>query len=227
MTNNITQSVIASKILPKIENEGLRYLIIPDILNAIQKDYSTKEGFINMIKSLMEEGITSLDSFNVRTNKIYNPAVKCGLITAITTESFFGEYDARQQRWVGGVRQNWRKIGLLSRFIPFSYEYTIGKTMKIFEFIYNEDYQNQKMPKQTIIRRMKSVKGNPELFSKLSMLSTNLGNEVSGYGIRAQKALQTLAKANAVLNGKTEVTKEDIDKILNLGNWMNYRFNSL
>lgn len=45
-TNNITQAVIVSKILPMIERERLKHLIIPDFLNAIEKDYTTRKGFL-------------------------------------------------------------------------------------------------------------------------------------------------------------------------------------
>ena len=47
-----THTVIISKILPMIENNGLKHLIIPDLLNAIEKDYTTRNGFFNLIKTL-------------------------------------------------------------------------------------------------------------------------------------------------------------------------------
>lgn len=225
-TNNITQSVIVSKILPMIEKEGLKHLIIPDILNAVKKDYTTKQGFLNLTKSLIEEGITSLDTFNLRTKEVYDPPIKCGLITAVTTESYNGYWDEREHRWKGGLRQEWRNIGLLSRFIPFSYEYELSKIRRIFKFIEKEENQNE-MPKESIKRKMVDVKGSEDLFQQFELLSTKIGAEMGGYGFRVQRSLQILAKANAILNGRTEVAQEDIDKILNLGNWMNYRFNPL
>jgi len=225
-TNNITQSVIVSKILPMIENQGLKHIIIPDILNAIEKDYTTKKGFLNIMKSLIEEGITSLDTFNLRTNKVYDPPIKCGLITAITSESFQGFYDPKTQQFVGGARQYWRSLGLLSRFLPFSYEYEISKIHRIFKFIESEE--NQQPPsKQTIRRKMVEVEGNPALFTQFELLSASVGKEVGGYGLRIQRSLQTLVKANAVLNNRTKVTEEDVERVLRLGNWMNYRFNPL
>jgi len=225
-TNNITQAVVVSKILPMIENERLKHLIIPDLLNTIEKDYTTRQGFLNLMKSLMEEGITSLDTFNVRTHKVYNPPIKCGLITGITSEGFVGFYDEFQKRHVGGVKYQWRSMGLLSRFIPFSYEYELTKISRIFKFIEREENQNS-MPKQKIKRSNVDVKGNPDLFSQLERLSGKIGEETGGYGLRVQRSLQTLTKANAVLNDRTEVTQEDIEKIMRLGNWMNYRFNPL
>jgi hypothetical protein len=101
-------------------------------LNAIEKDYTTRKGFLNLTKTLIEEGITSLDQFNVRTSKIYNPPIQCGLITGITKNSFFGFYDQKELRWKGGVKYDWASTGLLSRFVPFSYEYELTKIGRIF-----------------------------------------------------------------------------------------------
>jgi len=44
---------------------------------------------------------------------------------------------------------------------------------------------------------------------------------------RIQRDLQTLAKANAMLNDRDEVTEEDIDKVIELTNLINYKFNPL
>jgi hypothetical protein len=225
-TNNITQAVIVAKILAMIENQGLKHLIIPDILNAIEKDYTTKKGFLNMMKTLIEEGITSLDTFNMRTNKVYNPPIKCGLITAITSDSYYGQYNPQTQRFENGIKHYWKTIGLLSRFIPFSYEYEMLKIRKIFQFIEKEDY-TKPQSKQTIKRTMTDVKGNPELFQQFEISSMTIGKEISGYGLRVQRSFQALAKANALLNDGKEVAQKDIDKILKLGNWMNFRFNPL
>jgi hypothetical protein len=225
-TNNITQAIIVSKIFPMIENQGLKHLIIPDILNAIQKDKTTRLGFLNLIKSLIEEGITSLDTYNIRTNKVYDPPIKCGLITAITADNFKGYYDPRRQQFRGGAKEIWKSTGLLSRFVPFSYQYELTKICKIFDFIQKEEERGE-AGKEKIHRTMVDVKGNAGLFEKLQAASLQLGAEMGGYGFRLQRSLQCLAKASAVLNSRVEITQEDIDAVLHLANWMNYRYNPL
>lgn len=225
-TNNITQAIIVQKIFPMIENQGLKHLIIPDILNVIQKDRTTRQGFLNLIKSLMEEGITSLDTFHIRTNKVYDPPIKCGLITAITSDNFNGYYDPKRQQFRGGAKEIWKSMGLLSRFIPFSYQYEISKISKIFNFIEKEEERGS-AGKEKIRRTVVDVKGNAELFEKLEAASLRLGDKMGAYGFRLQRSLQYLAKANAILNNRTEVTQDDIDAVLYLANWMNYRYNPL
>ena len=225
-TDNITQAVIVSKILLMIENKGLKHLIIPDILNVTDKRAVTKKGTMNMMKTLMEEGITSLDSFNLRTNKVYDPPIQLGIITGMTVESYRVVYDPEQGRYVGGLKHYLRVTGILSRFLPFSYKYMGDKLSKIFDFINEEEYLKNP-PRQKIKRTPKVIKGNPDLFRKLNYTSAMLSNESGGYGIRIQRDLQTLAKANAMLNDREEVTEEDIDKILYLSKWINYDFNPL
>ena len=227
-TNNITQSVIVSKILPMVENKGLKHLIVPDILNVTEKDYATKKGAMNMIKSLMEEGITSLDTFNLRTHKVYSPPIQCGIITGITSEGYHGVYDPTKGRMVGGLKHYLKVTGLLSRFTPYSYKYKHGKILKIFEFIEKEEYMDKsKIPKMKVSRVPEKIIGNKDLFKMFEIVSTTLGKESGGYGIRIQRTLQTMAKGNAMLNKRTEVTREDIDKMLYLSNWINYDFNPL
>ena len=225
-TDVITQSVIASKIFPMIENKNLKHLIIPDVLNVTDKAMVTKKGTMNMMKSLMEEGVTSLDSFNVRTNKVYDPPLQLGIITGITSESYYGTYVPEKGRTVGGLRHYLKVTGILSRFLPFSYKYMGDKLSKIFDFINEEEYLKNP-PKQKIKRVPKVIEGNAELFRKLNYTSAMLGHESGGYGIRIQRDLQTLAKANAMLNDRDKVTEEDIDKILKLSKWINYDFNPL
>ena len=225
-TNNITQAVLVSKFLSMIETQGLKHIIIPDFLNAIEKDTTTRQGFLNMIKSLMEEGITSLDTFNIRTNKVYDPPIQCGLITGITTDKFNGYYDAKNHHYRGGVKFKWRSMGLLSRFVPFSYEYDLSKILKIYEQLEKEELQKPKV--QLKIKRANTkIKGNYEIFRKYEGFSLALGELLGGYGFRLQRNLQQLTKANALLNGRTEVNDEDFKKILGLTKWINFKCNAL
>jgi len=226
-TNNITQWVVVNKILPMIEREGLKHLIIPDFLNAIEKDYTTRKGFLNLTKTLIEEGITSLDQFNVRTSKIYNPPIQCGLITGITKNSFFGFYDQKELRWKGGVKYDWASTGLLSRFVPFSYEYELTKIGRIFSAIEASEQGPNQKGKHVVVRTKRKVEGDSVLFQKLESISRLIGGETGSYGFRMQRNLQALARANAVLNDRSKVAQEDIDQITHLANWANYRNNPL
>ena len=225
-TNNITSHSIAYKILPMIERQGLKHLIIPDFLNAVEKDSRTAKSTINLFKVLTEEGVTSLDQFYIKTEKVYNPPVKCGLITGITTKGYYGEYNPITQRTEGGVKNYWRNIGFLSRLVPFTYHYELSKIRKVMEYIENEEHEKP-LEKEKLKYKVSEVKGNSGLFKQLEIVSMTVGSKADAYGFRLQRDLQYLAKANVLLRGDIEVTQEDIEKILYLSNWINYDFNIL
>jgi hypothetical protein len=50
---------------------------------------------------------------------------------------------------------------------------------------------------------------------------------MDAYGIRTQKNLQKLCYAHALMNNRSYVSKEDVEKVLYLGRWMNFNFNTL
>ena len=148
------------------------------------------------------------------------------MITGITTKGYYGEYNPLTQRTEGGVKNYWRNIGFLSRFVPFTYHYELSKIRKVMEYIENEEHEKL-LEKEKLKYKVTKVEGNSELFSKLEIVSITVGSKADAYGFRLQRDLQYLAKANAMLNGRYKVAQEDIDKVLYLGNWINYDFNIL
>jgi hypothetical protein len=98
--------------------------------------------------------------------------------------------------------------------------------VRVFQFLAEEDHTQATQP-QNVRRRMVGVEGNSDLFQKLHLISSSLGQEIGGYGFRAQRSLQALVKANAFLNNRREVVQDDIGKIVKLSNWMNFRNNPL
>jgi hypothetical protein len=214
-TNEVTAKLLLDNILPLAERKEIKHILIPDLLNCIEKQKSTRQQFLNTIKSLIEEGLSSVLTYHkkfVATKE----AVKCGLITAITTTDF--------QK----TRKYLESIGLLSRFIPFTYDYPTSKLKYIFDVIQEKEISKEKgvtIPK--INKTLKSIKGKYELFKQLEIVSIKLGQEYSAYGIRAQENLQRLAKANALLNKREEIKQEDITKIIELSNWINFKFNPI
>jgi hypothetical protein len=149
------------------------------------------------------------------------------LITGITTTSFHGYFDKKELKFKGGVKPEWTSTGLLSRFVPFSYEYELTKICRIFGAIEANEQRLDQYGKQAIARTKKKIDGDSALFQKLESVSRLIGEEAGSYGFRMQRNLQALAKANAVLHGRSKVTHEDIDQITHLANWMNYRNNPL
>jgi len=211
-TNEITAKMLIEQVLPLAQRKEIKCLVIPDLLNCIEKQKATRQQFLNFIKSAIEEGITQIQTYHKRF--ISEEPVKFSLLTAITTVDF------------RKVRNYLENIGLLSRFIPFSYDYPISKVKKILDFIESES-QNSNKIELKIKKQIKTIAGDKGLFKELELISTKLANQYSGFGFRTQIRLQQLAKANAYLNDRDKVTREDIEKIFKLSNWINFDFNPL
>jgi len=216
--DEITQKKLIDEFLPLVQSGQKRTLLIPDLINCIEKQKATRQQFLNIIKSGIDDtGVIRISTYHKQLHlmKVIG-GVRFNLITAITTNNY------------KKVERYFKDTGLLSRFVPFSYDYPINLVRKIFNYIEGgkvNDCEEVVIPK--IRKRDVLVKGDPELFRNLEIISTKLGMQYSGYGIRTQVALQRLAKANAVLEKRKYVTEEDINKIYRLSKWINFDFNPL
>lgn len=218
----ITVKVLVDKVLRRAENKEIRFILIPDLLNCVKKQTYTREPLIQTLKSLVDEGVKNIETWHKQFS--YKTFVKCGLITAITRSEFY----ACQGRY--SLYSDLKRYGFLSRMIPFSYEYPIDKLVKIFEYIMSgKAVDNSKViiPKIRQFKTERHYEPNIELFSKLQGISQKLASYMDAYGIRTQKNLQKLCYANALLNNRDYVTREDVERVLYLGRWMNFDFNPL
>ncbi|MEM5813432.1 MAG: hypothetical protein QXU71_03670 [Candidatus Aenigmatarchaeota archaeon] len=214
--DEITAKKLLDEFLPLVKNKEKRTLLIPDLINCIEKQRSTREQFLALIKSGIDDvGIKAISTYHKQL-QFYKliEGIKFNVITAITTDNF------------KKIKKYFRDTGLLSRFIPFSYDYSISLIKKVFDFLEGKKHiSDVKFPK--IKQKDIAIEDKPELFKEFETISTKMSIELSGYGFRLQKNLQRLAKANAILNNRTEVTKEDIEKVIYLSNWINFEFRSL
>ena len=63
-TNEITAKMLIDNVLTVAhEKKKLKFLVIPDLLNCIEKQKTSQQQFLNLIKSMMDEGINSIQTF--------------------------------------------------------------------------------------------------------------------------------------------------------------------
>jgi len=213
-TNEITSKMLIDYFLPHVVKGEMKFLLIPDILNCVEKQKATRQSFLNTIKSGIEEGISKIQSYHKQFES--EEPVVFGLITAVTVTDF------------GKQRKYLESIGLLSRFIPFSYDYPMAKIQDIFDNIEKEKIATGKY--DLAIKKVKKpvdIEGDDKIFASFRMIAMELASDYKGYGFRFQKNLQSLAKANAYLDGRKKVSNKDKDKIFELSKWMNFKFNSI
>lgn len=220
-SDEISVKPLIDRVFPKIQTKEIRFILISDILNSIKKQASTKEPLIHTLKSLVDEGVKNIDTYH--KHYTFKTRIKAGLITGITRSELY----ASQGRY--SIYSDFKRYGFLSRLIPFTYEYPIDRLDKIFHYVMSgkgED-SNVLIPKIRQFKKEKKYELNEKLFSRLQRISMELGQYSDSYGIRVQKNLQKLCYANALLNKRSYVASEDIDKILYLSRWMNFKFNPL
>lgn len=217
-TDEITVKILVNDVLEKAKEKEVRFLLLPDILNSIEKQKSTKEPLLNTLKSTIEEGVTHIKTFTKDFH--YEVPVKIGLITGITSQAFEGS------RWEAGAKRYFDKIGFLSRMIPFSFQYPISLLRKIFDYLNSgEAPAFVKLPILNMPKNAWKFKRNKSLLTQFEVVSNKVAQQYSGYGIRIHKGLTKLAMANAMMDKRHEITQEDIDKIMKLANWINFDFN--
>jgi hypothetical protein len=101
---------ITRDILPKIVSGEIKTIMIPDLITPLSKSTKTRQSFASFLNNLIEEGVAKMTTYATVWNKDCNANV----ITAVTDEE------------LRDARHNWAKIGFLSRFIMFSYSYSIS-----------------------------------------------------------------------------------------------------
>ena len=213
--DEITAKKLLEEFLPLCK-EHRRTLLVPDLINCVEKQKATREQFLAIIKSGIDDTGVMRISTQYKQLQMMKLAegLKFNMITAVTVENF------------KMVKKYLEQTGLLSRFIPFSYDYTLDTLRKILDVI-EKGVSTKSVTIPKLIKKDFEIENSPDLFKQFEILATNIGRFYSGYGIRALVNLQRLAKANAILNKRKEIIKEDIDKIFALSKHINFDFNAI
>ena len=213
--DEITAKKLIDEFFPLVKNNQYKFLLVPDLINCIEKQKATREQFLALIKSGIDDtGVKQISTYH--KSLVYQglaTGIKFGMITAITTANF--KY----------VKKEMVNTGLLSRFIPFSYDIPMDKIVKIFALINGKELTDDLVTFPLINKQRTTIKADADLLSQLNMLSRNAGIEDEAYGFRTQINLQRLTKASALIENRNEVIQADIDKIIKLNNWMNLKMN--
>lgn len=229
--DDITQKKLLDEFIPFVRAKQKKTLAIPDLINSVEKQKVTRAGFLNIIKSAMDDtGLTAISTPHLQLQRALenDPSLggtKFNVITGVTKGALMeGGQDTPSMKRI------MVKSGLLSRFLPFSYEYSIALVKKIFDLQSGMELDDKEFCDVPEIRKeFTVVECGYEFASQLDILATMLNVEFdkSGYGIRPHRNLIRLVKANALINGRDKVTKTDIDKVMDLAKYFNFRFTTM
>jgi hypothetical protein len=201
---------ITRDILPKFVSGEAKTLMIADLLTPLSKAAKTRESFIAFLNNLVEEGIAKTTTYAT----IWDKEVKANLITAVTDEA------------IRDGRHDWAKMGFLSRFIMFSYSYNFSTVAQILEQ-YSKHGSRLGPVKFKLPKKEVSIQLPQELADKLNPLAVKIGEEFNLYGIRAKINLRSFIKALALRNHATIVSEKEYAELLELYDYMNFKFNPL
>jgi hypothetical protein len=201
---------ITRDILPKIVSGEIKTIMIPDLITPLAKSTKTRQSFVAFLNNLIEEGVAKMTSYATVWNKDCNANV----ITAVTDEE------------LRDARHNWAKIGFLSRFILFSYSYSIATITRILN-AYSEHGLATNPVRMRMPKRQVDIKLAKEIADKIDPIAMKIGEQFKLYGLRAKINFRSLLKALAYRNSKKTVTEEEFGEFLELATYMNSDFNPL
>jgi len=193
------------------------HLVIPDLTRITARSRSVRKELLTTLQILMAEGMKGIHTYNI--NMHFKKPLKLGVIGCTT------RLDVMDRRNV------WSKIGLLSRFVPFSFNYDEQLKINILKFI-NKD---ESLKQETIKIRKRAVKdvAIPEkiqlrlvkdarrmAFDVEEFCLTPLKDRV--FGARALNQLSTYIKAIALRHDETVVGESHYHLFTRYFHYFNY-----
>jgi hypothetical protein len=199
---------ITRDILPKLVSGEVKTMMIADLITPLSRSTKTRKNFVAFLNNFIEEGIAKITTYAT----IWEKETKGNVITAVTDEE------------IKSGRHEWSKMGFLSRFILFSYSYSMSAITKILSH-----YSEHGIPiRSKIIKLPKKevdIMLSKNIADQLNPIATKIGENFNLYGIRAKINFRCLLKALAVRNNKKEVTDEEFREFLQLADYMNFDMN--
>lgn len=199
--------------LPRIEKGEVRHMLIPDLIKPLSRRESTVRTFVTMMNQLIEEGIVSVSTYAMRRS--FQIPVRCGIITAITKEELMDQ------------RHHWGRVGFLSRVIPFSYSYSMLTVKKVFDSILGLGFLEERDIELEIPQEDLEIKLPRRYAESILPSTTTIARAQETYGFRLQKQFQALLQASALEQKRETVNGFDVNRVLNLMNWVNFDENPM
>jgi hypothetical protein len=204
------QPGIQRDLLPKLVNGEIKTFIIADLMTPLSKAFKTRQTFIAFLNNLIEEGIAKITTYGM----VWDREVNANVITAVTDEA------------INDGRHEWAKLGFLSRFVIFSYSYSLSNVIEILNS-YSEhgiisNKEKLKLPSKTV-----DIELSKTIADELNPIAVRVGKEFDLYGFRAKINFRCLLKCLAYRNSNDFVAEEEFREFLELADYMNFSYNCI
>lgn len=194
-----------------IGNDGysLKHFIIPDLSIVLGSHPGIAGDLIGLIDTMVEEGISNISTYHF--NKIFDPRLKIGLLTAVSDKDF----NAHKSRL--------KKVGFVSRFIPFSYTYDKNTLEKVLGYIEEGSILKEKGVKLDLPKEPVVVECEAKYVRQFREFALN----AQDWETRFLVQMRILLKSCALVHGRSKVNEEDVVEILKLVIYLNFNFNPI
>ena len=213
-----------ARISPK-ERDIFHHVIVPDLEKLASRSRRLREELLSTIRILAEEGFTkSLVKYQMYN---FQKRVTLGFILCTTPED------------IGDRRSAFRSYSFLSRFIPFTYDFSDRLKINIMKFVEREDRLAKtnihlKREERTHVdcadaykteldKYVDVIAREIDEFSQKSSIPS-LRDKQRKFGVRMKENLITYLQSLALYNGYTSVRRKHFEVFKGLFHFMNFQF---
>lgn len=204
---NITPYALYTQYGHELKSGHIKHIAIGDFLNILNLPKYQLGSVITFYNNLIEEGIIAIQSRDGQF--VSDVPVTLGLISAIAKQDF-----DRNQR-------DWGAVGFLSRVLPVSFHYSPDAAKKVRQSIKNKDYLKDIKTFNIDLPEPKDMVIPPDFADAIELVALKTKDINDELGARRLKQLQVFCMANALMEGRAEVSIEDIQKLLKYERYFN------
>ena len=214
-----------NKLYKKRQLKNYHHLLIPDLEKVTSRSRTVKNELRSFLQTLMFDGVQRVDTYNIHLDLPYR--YKIGVIACVTPDVF-------------NEKSSFRRLGFLSRLIPFSFDYEDSVIDEILSFIGTLQQDKVKMETIKLLKHRKiDVQISNEYLKLIKEKAKILAKTIDDFclyaephikrviGTRAKLLLTTYIKALALLNGHNEILKEDYREFEVLFHYFNFKMEKL
>lgn len=182
------------KLILTLNSRKSGYVVVPDVLRPMNRKASFEQ-LTALLNILLEEGLRVIKRHNLDI-ELSSP-LRFGFISAITDTEFIK------------VTEKFFSTGLLSRILVFSFYYNPTDVTKIQKQVALGKDSSMKIYGKTL--EVSKISIPEKLVPYINFMSKFL--DKNKYPFRNTKIIRKLAKASALLRGKTKISLEDLKNV--------------
>jgi len=229
--DDITAYGLSRRLNELVKDDTLKqyhHLLIPDLEKVSSRTRTVKNELRSFLQTLMWDGVQRVDTYNIHLDLPYR--LKMAVIACVTPDVF-------------NEKSAFRRLGFLSRLLPFSFDYDNDAINEILEFIGTLEEDKLRIQTIKVLGKKKAQITIPEHYLNLLGNSSRIlaktidnfcpykkGDEQRLIGARAKRILTCYLKSICLTNGnneRTTVNEEDWQEFETMFQYFNFNMENL